>query len=138
MGLTITGGTFRVPVPDIGLHILPLLHLTPRLLLLKNYKLGLFQLSPLSVTDRAARVRVGLFCQQVLGFFSVVGLEVLGVLLMLKVLDRSFLTNNCSLNDPRTHISNTVLWQSDICIECVWAFDNTCILPVKGDTGIDV
>ena len=87
MGLTVTGGTFRVLVPDVGIHLLSLLHLTPQLLLLTNYKLGLFQLLPFSITNHAARARVGLFCQRIVGSFSVVGLE---VLLVLEVLDRSF------------------------------------------------
>jgi len=56
------GGTFRVLVPDIGLHILPLLHLMSQLLLLTNYRLGLFQLLHLSVTDHATEMRVELFC----------------------------------------------------------------------------
>jgi len=46
--------------------------------------------------------------------------------------------DNCSPNDYRTHISNTVLWPSDIYVECVRAFDNTCILHAEGDTEKDV
>jgi len=93
LGLTVSGGTFRVFVPDIGLHILPLLHLMPRLLLLTNYRLGPFQLLSFSIIDHAAGPRVKFFCQRVLVSFSVVGLEVLGVSLMLEVLvvlDKSF------------------------------------------------
>jgi len=45
---------------------------------------------------------------------------------------------NCSLNDLRTYIPNTVLWPPDICIECGRALDSTCILPAEGDTGTNV
>ena len=63
---------------------------------------------------------------------------VLLVLEMLVVLDRSFGLDNYSLNDLCTHIPNTVLWPSDICVKCGRAFDSFCILPAEGDTGIDV
>ena len=85
-----------VPVLDIGLHILLTLYLLPLLLLSSRCRLGLchglLQFLFSSAADHAAGVGEGLFCQRVLGSFSVVGLEVLGVLLvleMLVVLDRS-------------------------------------------------
>ena len=84
----------KVPVLDTGLHILRLLRLMP---LLSYCRLGLchglLQFLLLSAADHTVRAGMELSGQWVLGSLTVVGLEVLGVLLvldMLVVLDRSF------------------------------------------------
>ena len=70
-----------VHVLDIGLHILLPLCLLLLLPLSSRCRLslchGLLQLLPSSAADHTAGVEEGLFCQRVLGSFSVVELEVL-------------------------------------------------------------
>ena len=80
-------GILKVPAHDTELHTLLLLHL---ILLLPCCELGLCHnllwVLLLSVGDHIAEVEMGLFGLRVLGSFSVVELEVPGVLLVLEVL----------------------------------------------------